>query len=132
MPHAYNQRIFAGPDLTSPVLTMYLSLVAIELALKNRTAANWANGHDFVLMVAGLGNAALNGLAAQAKTALEALWCEKKSGGSEKVSARSYPVIRYIRHHTDHGTAASMEAEIEAARAAVAALRAELGRQKVL
>jgi len=111
---------------------MYLSLVAIELALKNRTVANWSSGHDLALMIAGLGDASLNGLAAQAKTALEVLWCERKGGGSEKVSAKNYPVIRYIRHHTDHVTKASADADIEAARAAVAALRAELVRQAVL
>jgi len=111
---------------------MYLSLVAIELALKNRTVANWSSGHDLALMIAGLGDASLNGLAAQAKTALEVLWCEQKGGGSEKVSAKNYPVIRYIRHHTDHVTKASADADIEAARAAVAALRAELVRQAVL
>jgi hypothetical protein len=111
---------------------MYLSLITIELALKNRTALNWSNGHDVALMIAGIGDASLTGLAAQATAALEQLWCERRGGGAERVSARNYPVIRYIRHHTDFNADASVDADIEVARSAVAALRAELVRQAVL
>lgn len=132
MPHAYNQRVFAVPEFASPLLAVYLSLVAIELALKNRQISAWSQGHDIALMIADFGDASLTALSAQARARLESLWCERKGGGAERVSARNYPGIRYLRHHTDHAVHASVDADVEAALAAVDALRSELTRRGVL
>lgn len=132
MPHTYNQRVFDVPDLSSPLVLLYLRLIAIEIALKNHDATNWTLQHDVVLMTSSFQDAALNALAARAKTCLGVLWCEKRGGGYVRVSAANYPVVRYLRHSSDHAASASSDVELEDAKLAVNDLADELRRRKVL
>jgi hypothetical protein len=132
MPHKYNERVFATPDLAAHLVPVYLLLVGIELALKNFRPANWSLGHQIDLMLAPLGKPALLALAQTVMLALQCLWCEQKGGGAGRVSSACYPGIRYLRHDSDHQHNCSSDGDLLALRNALNDLAAELRREGIL
>jgi hypothetical protein len=98
MPHSYNKKAFGdGIVATSPLLSLYASLVIIELRIKD-TSAPWRGGHRVIEWLASLGETSL---AQQLRTALAKLHCTDRSGGQAPVDGNTYPDLRYLRHETD-------------------------------
>jgi len=93
----------------NPLLEIYGTLVALELALKDHRNS-MQHGHDVVQLaqvVAGTGSGT-NAAATQLERALSNLPCTGKNGDVNRV-ARNYAFLRYIRHVDDHPGGASQD-----------------------
>lgn len=106
-------------------------MVVVELALKDHLGV--ANlGHDLPEMLRRLGNnngglrAALNQHRSDLTNKLAALHASKIDGTAGRVSAQSYPNIRYLRHISDWPMNASTDSDIEALRVCIDRIRAFL------
>jgi hypothetical protein len=98
LPHTYNKQAFAnGIVVASPLLSLYCSLVIIELAVKDHLAP-WPTGHKVIEWLTSLGEPSL---AQQLRTALMVLQCTDRSGNQAPVSGDQYPDLRYLRHDSD-------------------------------
>ncbi|MDB9449788.1 hypothetical protein [Dolichospermum circinale] len=99
MPHAYNRAAFTtGADSSNCLLSLYCSLVALELAIKDHYNPPWKSRHRIITWVGDLGEASL---AQQLKSQLAALQCTDVNGDHSPVDGDNYPGIRYIRHEGD-------------------------------
>ena len=99
MPHAYNRQAFkSGISPTSPLLSLYCSLVLVELAVKDHVVPR-PRGHYVTVWLTNLVNASL---AQQLRTALAKLTCTDANGNPAPVSADRYPDLRYLRHELDY------------------------------
>jgi hypothetical protein len=98
MPHNYNKKAFADGILAaSPLLSLYCSLVIIELGIKDHLP-EWPTGHRVIEWLTTLGEPSL---AQQLRTALIVLQCTDRSGNRAPVSGDQYPDLRYLRHDSD-------------------------------
>ncbi|MCX6849069.1 MAG: hypothetical protein NTY98_09130, partial [Verrucomicrobia bacterium] len=82
------------------LVSLYSTLVAIELALKDEIYAatgSWTSGHDVPNLIAPFDAS----LSSQLSTALGILRCTNKGGHNVAVSSAIYPGIRYLRHQSD-------------------------------
>ncbi len=101
MPHSYNHKAFdVGRTSTSGLLSLYCSLVLIELALKDR-AASWMRGHLLAQWLTNEADAGLTSLTLQLSSNLAQMKCTDRSGGSSGINLDAYPDIRYFRHESD-------------------------------
>jgi hypothetical protein len=100
MPHNYNRVAFQGGIAgVNALLSLYCSLVDLELALKNHFWPNrWRGGHAIIDWITELGEAAL---AAQLVGRLAHLQCTGGDGTVTAVAGNSYPGMRYLRHEQD-------------------------------
>lgn len=102
MRHTYNKAAFtSGAISTNSLLSLYCSLVVLELALKEhlyQTSPNWKTGHRIIDWLNELGETSLS---MQLSTKLSALYCTALSGTEVSVRPDKYPDIRYIRHESD-------------------------------
>lgn len=134
MANVYNRSAFhsVAANTTSPALIRaYCGMVVVELALKDHLGI--ANlGHDLPEMLRRLGNnngglrAALNQHRCDLTNKLAALHSSKIDGSVGRVSAQSYPNIRYLRHTSDWPINASTDSDIEALRVCIDRIRAFL------
>ncbi|SRR5216684_1330948 len=124
MPHNYNRAAFHGlPAGSNVLLSLYCSLVALELAIKDHFAAvGWRIGHRVADWVTELGEAAL---AVQLSNRLAALQCTGKGGNVVPATANSYPDIRYLQHESDF-VGMSNDAQIQQALQVVIDIRTAL------
>jgi hypothetical protein len=99
MPHAYNRAAFTtGADSSNCLLSLYCSLVALELAIKDHLNPPWKKGHTIITWVNDLGETSL---AQQLRSQLGVLRCTDITGNAVPVDGDNYPGIRYIRHEGD-------------------------------
>lgn len=99
--HKTNRAAFFTLDAQSALLRLYVRLVALELALKDKDATNRGLKHDVVRMAKKFNDAGLNNLADQLDRTLVALTCTSLNGTSVAVPGGNYPFIRYLRHESD-------------------------------
>ncbi len=108
---SYNRRVFGRLDATSPLLKLYGTLVAIEIALKDAGLQCGKKGHDF--------HAAVSGVPFQPSTisvsqnVVQALTALQIDNGLAK--GDNYPGIRYLKHVSDGIAPASSNADVQAA-----------------
>lgn len=100
MPHQYNRLAFQGGMAgANALLSLYCSLVDLELALKDHfQASGWRRGHKVIDWIDELGEAAL---AVQLMNRLGRLQCTGRDGTQSFVQGNLYPDLRYLRHVTD-------------------------------
>ncbi len=102
MNHSYNIKAFLNPDKPeSKLAKLYMALVAVELALKDKIfkdTAEWKKGHSVVTWI---NETVDSSKAQQLNNLLSAIYCTAKDGTQSIVTSDNYPVIRYMRHETD-------------------------------
>jgi hypothetical protein len=100
MPHQYNRLAFqAGMAGANALLSLYCSLVDLELALKDHfQPTGWRGGHRVIDWIDELGEAAL---AVQLMDRLGRLQCTARNGTQAFVHGNLYPDLRYLRHSND-------------------------------
>ena len=128
--HKVNRAAFFTLDPQSPLLRLYVRLVALELALKDKDATNWHLRHDVVRMAKKVQDPSVNNLADQLDRTLVALTCTDLDGTSIGVPGHNYPYVRYLRHESDFAGETS-DSALAAALAALETLLAELKRHGV-
>jgi hypothetical protein len=105
MSHAYNRTAFeSGRMSTNPLLSLYCSLLIVELALKDArfaASAQWERSHNVLVWITEIQDPVLNSLATQMATALARIKCTLKDGSEGTVSPQMYPSVRYLRHESD-------------------------------
>lgn len=100
--HLTNRRAFATLDGTDPGLKVYCSLVALELALKDRDVAHLRLGHKVCQMIRNaFATAKVGVLVSQLEAHLKALPCSDKQGQAATVRPEQYPDLRYVRRDGD-------------------------------
>ena len=128
MPHLYNKQAFGNAAASSSLLlSLYCSLVVIELAIKDYSAP-WPKGHRIIEWLTSLGEPSL---AQQLRSALMALQCTDRSGNQSPVSGDQYPDLRYLRHHSDFANMTT-DAQLQDALDIVGSINQALQRQGVL
>jgi len=99
MPHAYNRAAFTtGANSGNSLLSLYCSLVVLELAIKDHLDPPWKKDHKIITWISELGEVSL---AQQLKSRLAALLCTHTDGTDVSVDGDKYPGIRYLRHESD-------------------------------
>ncbi len=102
MLHTYNRAAFAAGTInTNGLLSLYCSLVVLELALKDhlhQTSGRWETGHRIIYWLNELGETSLS---IQLATKLSALYCTSRNGTEVSIRPDQYPDIRYLRHESD-------------------------------
>ena len=88
MPHDYNRAAFqSGIGIPNVLLSLYCSLVDLELAIKNHfLPGNWRSGHRVIDWIAELNE---NALAVQLRNALFILQCTGRDGNPVPVGENS-------------------------------------------
>lgn len=99
--HKFNRAAFFGLNASSPLVKLYLRLVALEMALKDTDPSNYSLGHDVIQMVQNRNDPALSALATALHAALAGLHCTDRRGRPATVSPAKYPDLRYLRHDSD-------------------------------
>ena len=106
-----NKKAFLDPANPDSILSIYCTLVGVELALKDANISS-PSGHDVPAMLQQLSTSAnglpiisaqLNSLIAQLKLDLSSVTCQGKNGQPISVPAHSYPYLRYSRQTGDWG-----------------------------
>ena len=101
MPHSYARTAFGvGRTSSSELLSLYCSLVLIELALKDRTTP-WMQGHFLSQWLTNEADAGLTSLTQQLSSSLTQMKCTDRNGRSSAIRLDAYPDIRYFRHESD-------------------------------
>ena len=96
--HSYNRQAFqGGGNEDNPLLSLYCSLIDIELALKDHFPT-WRSGHSIAQWLNDVGETSLS---TQLREKLGLLQCTGKNGNGLPVDADRYPAIRYLRHQED-------------------------------
>jgi len=127
MGFTYNRTAFRAPILAPnapcpPLLSAYVSLVAIEIFLKDHLrqySHKVPATHDVPKMLKTLSKSvnckysgAFSSMATQLETRLANLWCAAKDGSPCAVPSNSYPYMRYIRHSSDWNSSASTDSDL--------------------
>lgn len=125
MSYLYNRASFLAVQPVGSLATTYCQLIALELALKeelNGLNSQVNGGHDvpslMTLLVQSSARpgvvarkAELSSLRSELITRMKDIYCQDKFGKCRSLatSQRSYPNIRYVRHHTGawHGKTTS-------------------------
>ncbi|QSV70169.1 MAG: hypothetical protein HEQ20_04555 [Aphanizomenon flos-aquae KM1D3_PB] len=129
MTHAYNRAAFTtGADSSNYLLSLYCSLVALELAIKDHLDPPWQTGHKIIDWLGSLGETSL---ATQLDAQLSALYCTHKDGTEVNVKANQYPDLRYIRHESDF-PGKSTDNQIQAALDIIRDIKIQLNARGVL
>lgn len=128
MGFAYNRAAFRSPILSPAqqcpaLVNAYLSLVAIELFLKDHLAKHVNKvpaTHDVPKMLKTLAayvdvrySGSFTSMATQLSTRLANLWCAAKDGSASQVPSTSFPYIRYVRHSSDWEESASTDDDLK-------------------
>ena len=101
MAHFFSRSAFeAGRASSNALLSLYCSLVVVELALKDHHVP-WREGHKISQWLTDLADAGLTSLTQQLSTSMQILKCTDKRGAISRVSIDSYPDVRYLLHETD-------------------------------
>lgn len=101
MPHSYNRTAFGtGRASSNELLSLYCSLISIELALKDR-ATSWMRGHLLAQWLTSEADPGLTSLTQQLSSSLTQMKCTDRNGGSSGINLDAYPDIRYYRHESD-------------------------------
>jgi hypothetical protein len=101
MPHTFTRRAFElGRTPGNQLLSLYCSLVTVELALKD-SVTPWRQGHRIQQWLDELNDAGLNALTYQLATQLLRVICTDRTGNEAPIGVNSYPDLRYVRHETD-------------------------------
>jgi hypothetical protein len=106
MPHDKNIVSFSRLDITTPLIKVYLKLVALEILLKDNVGWLPKFGHDIFSLSNELANSypnmtTLTTLMNQLQTELSTIRCRGKNGSPINVDPSRYPNIRYIIHIDD-------------------------------
>ena len=102
MPHSYNRAAFDDArSSTNVLLSLYGSLVKIELALKDRLNP-WKGGHRLAEWLTDEADPGLTSLTVQLATGFGTLTGTDRNGQSSQLQLDSYPEIRYLRHEIDY------------------------------
>lgn len=130
MAHKYNVKAFQiGANAGQALLSLYSTLVALELAIKDHfAAANWRQGHKLIDWVADLGEAALS---QQLANALGLLFCTMPDGNEGRVNGNAYPGLRYLRHESDFA-GKSNDNQLQDVLNIMADIRTELAKQGII
>lgn len=127
MAFTYNRTAFRAPILVPggpcpPLLGAYVSLVAIEIFLKDHLlqyVSKVPATHDVPKMLKTLSthvnvkySGAFSSMATQLSTRLANLWCAAKDGSPCAVPSASYPYMRYVRHSSDWTSSASTDSDL--------------------
>lgn len=124
--HRYSRRAFGLLDTASPLLELYGTLVAVELALKD-FAGSMSGNHDVAALAGAIPDPNVGAAATVLNSALGALICTGRNGLAVQVPPDNYPYVRYLRHASDCPGSTS-DALLESARDAARTLRRELDR----
>jgi len=101
MPYTFNRAAFdIARSSTNALLSLYGSLVTIELALKER-ANPWKNGHYIAQWLTDEADPGLTSLTQQLASGFAAMRITDRTGKSSQTRLDSYPEVRYLRHETD-------------------------------
>lgn len=122
----FNRRAFGNLDTTSPLLQLYCTLIAVELALKDDTGAVKI-GHKVIEQAKSYKIRDIDLAADGLENTLKQLICTDLNGLRANVVTTKYPEVRYIRHESDF-PGDTTQASLEAARDAARVLRRELDR----
>ena len=118
MPHSYNRAAFdVGRAAGNALLTLYCSLVSIEIALKDRSNP-WKRGHMLAQWLTSEGDAGLTSLTQQLVTGLAAMRCTDPTGNSSAIRLDAFPDLRYLRYAADF-PGESTDAQLQACLALV-------------
>lgn len=127
MTFTYNRSAFRAPVMApdqpcSPLLGAYVTLVALELFLKDQLTLYVASvpaSHDIPKLLKTLAghlgvkhSGPISSMALQLATKLSNLWCKGKDGNASPVPSNSYPYMRYLRHDSDWNSSASTDDEL--------------------
>lgn len=128
MAFTYNRSAFRAPVTApnlpcSPLLGAYVTLVALELFLKDYLTLHVAGvptSHDVPKLLKTLAGhlggkhaGPISSMALQLSTKLASLWCKGRDGNATPVPSNSYPHMRYLRHDSDWGSSASTDEELD-------------------
>lgn len=112
MPHSFSRSAFeAGRFSPNTLLSLYCSLVVIELSLKD-SQVPWRRGHSIGQWLTELADAGLTSLTQQLSTRMQVLSCTAVNGSSSWVKIDSYPDVRYLLHESDGGAGTSTDQNI--------------------
>lgn len=103
VPHSTNRAAFHQCDRSEPLLQLYTTLIAVELALKDHSTA-WTSGHDLQVLITPLLGATASTLQSVLTTleqSLRQLRCTTKNGTGGTVKPAQYPDLRYLRFAKD-------------------------------
>ena len=124
---SHNRQAFRAPlrapgEPCPPLLGAYLSLVAIEIFLKDHLLIHVARvpaTHDVPKMLKTLStyvgvkhSGLFTSVATQLSTKLANLYCQGKDGNPSPVPSGSYPYLRYVRHSDDWDSSASTNEQL--------------------
>lgn len=119
---AFRSPLVARPGSCPPLLGAYVSLVAIELFLKDHLSQHIEKvpaTHDIPKLLKTLStyvdnrySGAFASMAAQLSTRLANIWCQDKHGNPAPVPCSNYPYIRYVRHCDDWKVSASNDEDL--------------------
>lgn len=90
-----------GRTSGSPLLSLYCSLVVIELALKD-SLTPWRTGHTVQQWLTELNDAGLAALTYQLANQMQTLTCTDRLGQESVVDINHYPDLRYLQHEIDY------------------------------
>jgi hypothetical protein len=135
MPHTTNRDAFLRCDATQPFFRLYTLLVALELALKDRSAS-FADSHDLDALAKRAAAAGwtsdLQAVLTTFEQSLSKLRCTLKTGTGGGINPKIYPGLRYLRLAKDGFIDGSDEAIVAQALSDAQTLVSELKKLGVI
>lgn len=102
MAHAFNRSAFDfARSSNSTLLSLYGSLVIIEIALKDRSTT-WKRGHYVAQWLTDEADPGLTSLTQQLEGGFSSLKGTDRTGAVSQLRLDSYPELRYLRHASDY------------------------------
>lgn len=114
--HDTNRKAFYGCATAEPLLQLYTMLIAIELALKDRSGS-FGGGHDLQKLATSLlsepSGSNLQAVLTTFTQSLTKLRCTTVQNQGANVSAVQYPHVRYLRFKKDGFMDGSPEEDVQ-------------------